>query len=187
MALRKKMVTILLLGSVGAVGSGLYYITSLLGEITHLKGYKQSAERLLNKNRTLESKLKKSRGDLDMERKRLAATEKRLDSTKKDLDKANHRLAKIEADKPKGIRKIARGASKIPIVGSIASVGLMAADAAQAAEECYKDPDKCKNDASVFYEESRESAGKGAESANAWISEQVEDVKSYFSDDAGAR
>ncbi len=186
-AIRKKIVAALLIGSVGAVGSGLYYITSLLEEITLLKGYQQSAERLLKKNRKLESSLDKSRNDLDSHKRKLTATEERLNSTKKQLDGANKKLAKIEANKPKGMRKIAKGASKIPIVGSIASVGLIAADAAQAAEECYKKPEQCKKDASAFYEESKKSADRGAESANIWISEQMKDVKSYFSDDAGAR
>lgn len=182
MAIRNRITTALLIAAISVIGGGLYHINTLLGEITLLKGYKQQAAQLLKKNRRLQSTLERNHVELEQQKKRLSATEKRLHTTETELENTNRKLARIEAEKPKGARKIARGASRIPVIGTIASVGLIAADAAQAAEACYREQEQCREDASRLYEEAKESAGRGAESANTWISEKVEETRAYFAD-----
>lgn len=138
-----------------AIG-GSYQLYSMVTELSQLRGIKQRTAKLQKKNRSLESALKAKQQELDRHKRTLS-------QTRQQLNESNRKLAKIEADKPKGVRKFAKGASKIPIIGSIASAGLLAADAAQAARECYEERETCKKEVLEFIESSRESAEKGAE------------------------
>ena len=173
--------TLLLITFVTTGGGTLYYVQDLLGKFQLLQ--QQNIE-LKRKHQKLEQRLKKQKQALEKSRQRLKETENKLEKSRK-------RVSRLEAEQPKGARKLAKGASKIPVVGSIASVGLMAADAVEAAEDCYQNQEQCKEKIENSYDSVKESTGRGTRDASAWFSEKAEAVRRYFSEEdsavAGAR
>ncbi len=136
--------------------SSLYYTYSLFLDSSILKGA----------HRTLQHRLQHNQ--LALERSQQA-----LKQTQKELKASRQKLAKMEAAKPKGARKLANRASKIPLIGTIASVGLLAADGVEAVSDCYDDPQQCQQEVESLYREGKENAGRGLEFANSWLSEQL--------------
>ena len=72
--------------------------------------------------RTLESRYQRSQ-------KALKKSQQELKQTKKSLKRSQEKLAKLEAKQPKGVRKLANKAAKIPLIGTLPAIGLFAADA----------------------------------------------------------
>ena len=118
--------------------SGGYYAYTLFLEGALLKGAHQ----------TLQARHARTRHALQKSRKELK-------QTRKALQQSRRKLARIEAKQPKGVRKLADKASKIPLVGTIASVGLIAADAVEAATECYQEQEQCKEEIESLYQEGK--------------------------------
>ncbi|MBT3309149.1 MAG: hypothetical protein HOL04_04230 [Gammaproteobacteria bacterium] len=119
--------------------SGAYFSYTLFLEAALLKGAHNT---LQQRHKRTQQALKKSK--------------QALKQTQKSLKSSQQKLAKIESNRPKGVRKLATKASKIPLIGTIASVGLIAADAVEAATECYQEQTQCKEDLETLYQEGRE-------------------------------
>lgn len=132
------LTTTLLLMMMGLFSAG-YYAYTLFLEGALLKGAHKTLQGRYARN---QQALKKSQSALK--------------ESRKELKSSQQKLAKIEAERPKGVRKLANKASKIPLVGTIASVGLIAADAVEAATHCYQQQEQCKEEIESLYQEGKE-------------------------------
>ncbi len=81
----------------------------------------------------------------------LQKTRKALKQTRNQLQKSRQKLSKMESKKPQGARKLATRASKIPLLGTLPSIGLIAADL----YDCYQKPSQCKEEIETLYEEGK--------------------------------
>ncbi len=145
------IITLLILTLLG----GSYFTYTLLSKITLLKGAQSS----------LQARLERNEQALNKSRKKLAETRNQLDQTKQ-------KLAKIEREQPKGARKLANRAAKVPLIGTIATIGLFATDTVLAATTCYNAPDTCKEGLLTLYEEGKAEAETGLELfTNRWLTE----------------
>ncbi len=132
------LTTLLLLMLLGLFSGGYYAYTLFL-----------EGALLMGAHKTLQARHTRTQQALKRSRKELRQSRKALKSSRQ-------KLAKIEADRPKGVRKLADKATKIPLIGTIASVGLIAADAVEAATDCYQQQAQCKQEIESLYQEGKE-------------------------------
>jgi Tfp pilus assembly protein PilN len=138
------LTTTLLLMLLALFSSG-YYAYSLFLESALLKGAQKS---LQGRYTRTQQALKKSQQELEKSRRELK-------QTRKALHQNQQKLARIERKRPRGVRKLADKASRIPLVGTIATVGLIAADAVEAATACYQEQAHCIEEIESLYQEGR--------------------------------
>lgn len=132
------LTTLLLLMMLGLFSGGYYAYTLFL-----------EGALLMGAHKTLQARHMRTQQALKQSQRELQKSRKALKSSQK-------KLARIEANRPKGVRKLADKASKIPLVGTIATVGLIAADAVEAATDCYQQQEQCKEEIESLYREGRE-------------------------------
>ncbi len=132
-----RLLTTLLLLMMLGLFSGGYYAYTLFLEGALLMGAHQT---LQARHVRTQQRLKQRQNDLRQARKTLNNTQKELKQTRKALQNSQQKLTKLESQQPKGARRLANKASRIPVLGTIPAVGIFAVDL----YDCYKTPTQCK-------------------------------------------
>lgn len=93
------------------------------------------------------------KGRYQQSQKELKRSQRALQQSQRELKSSRQKLAQMEAEKPKGVRKLANRASKIPLLGTLPTAGLLAADLWESLTHCYHNPEVCRAQMESLYRE----------------------------------